>query len=522
MLSNILLAAGLAPAILAKPIQHRRRMDNLTETATSTEPEPEFTAVLDMPQKRARGPMPMSTSVPTSSTDDFIIYGSDLPTQSEFLSVPTITMRRSRTLTVPLSLETDDGLELPTKKRAVGIPSLTDDLVLPTVTDAILPSATVTDDILPSATVTDDLPLETDDLDPDLLFMHKRAMALPSVTTDDVVLPTETDDLLPSLTLTDDIPLETDDLDLGFMNKRSIVVPSVTDDLDLPTMTASILPSLTLSEDLPLQTEDLDLDFMNKRAALSVTDDMLLPTETESFVLPSLTVSVTDLPLETDDLDLPLDTEEKRDMMKLRPSSTSSSYSRSHSSSHSSSRSLPSPTISLLDLPQETDDLDLPFDTEEKRDMMNHRPTHSLSRFSVVVPSATSLFPSSSNLLPLPVETAVDPDLDFDMHKNKRQEEEEEEEEFVDERVKPAKPTVSLPTASKVPTPSVSGVVLPKPSVTGPPQVHDHCSDCGTKCAAVKDVAGILKCVQDCVAHCLSHLPTQTGSVVVNSLSMSK
>ena len=496
----------------------------MTETTTSTEPEPEFTAVLNMHQKRTHGLKSMPTSVSTSSTDDFIIYGKDLPTHSELWSVPTITMRRSRTLTVPLSLETDDGLELPTK-RAV-IPSLTNVLVLPTVTDATLPSVTVTED----------LPLETDDLDPDLLFMHRRAMARPSVTTDDLVLPTETGGLLPSLTLTDDIPLETDDLELGLMNKRSMVVPVVTDDLDLPRMTASFLPSLTLTDDLPLETEDLDLDFMNKRAAVSVTD-MLLPSETDNVALPSLTVSVTDLPLETDDLDGPFDDiVEKRDMMKQRPSHTYSS----HSSSHSSSYSLPSLAVSLPDLPQETDDLEFPFDTEEKRDVVNRRPTHPLSRFPVVEPSATHLFPSSSNILPLPMETAVDPDLDFAMHKNKRQEEEEEA--FADNRVKSTKPTLSLPTlslptlslptlslptlslptASEVPTLSVSGVVLPKPSVTLPPQVHDHCSDCGTKCVVAKDVAGILKCVEDCVAHCLSHLPVQTGTVVVKSLPMSK
>lgn len=197
----------------------------MTETVTSTEAEPEFTAVLNMHQKRSHGLESMSAAVSTSSADDFIIYGRDLPTHSELWSVPTMTMRRSRTLTVPLSLETDDGLELPNKNGAVDISSLTDNLVPPTVTD----------DILPSVTVTDDLPLETDELDSGLLFMpNKRAMTLPSVTTDVLVLPTETDDLLPSLTLTDEIPLETDDLDIGLMKKRAMVVPSVTDDLDLP------------------------------------------------------------------------------------------------------------------------------------------------------------------------------------------------------------------------------------------------------------------------------------------------
>ncbi|KAK8067916.1 hypothetical protein PG996_007028 [Apiospora saccharicola] len=473
----------------------------MTETVTPTDSEPEFTAVLNMEQKRTHGLESTSSTTSTSSGDDFIIYGRDLPTHSELWSVPTITMRRSRTLTVPLSLETGDGLELPNKKRMVDISSLTIDLALPTVTD----------DILPSVTLTDDLPLETDDLDldPDLGFMHKRAMVLPSVTTDDLALPTETDDLLPSLTLTDDIPVETDDLDLGLM-KRSMVVPSVTDDLDLPTMTASFMPSLTLTDDLPLETDDLGLDLMNKRAAVSVTD-MLLPTETDDLALPSLTISSMDLPLETDDLDGLLDDIiEKRNMMNHRPSHTVSSDI------------LPSLTVSsLLDLPQQTDDLELPLDIDEKRDMMKHRPTHSLSRFPVVVPSATRLFPSSSDVLPLPLETAaaVDPDLDFAMHKSKRQEEEAVAGED-DKRIKPTKLFPSLPTAST--SVSVSGLVLPKPSVTAPPQVHDHCGDCGAKCVAAKDVEGILKCVEDCVAHCLSHLPVQTGSVVVNSLSMSQ
>ncbi|KAK7972808.1 hypothetical protein PG988_006942 [Apiospora saccharicola] len=520
----------------------------MTETVTPTDSEPEFTAVLNMEQKRTHGLESTSSTTSTSSGDDFIIYGRDLPTHSELWSVPTITMRRSRTLTVPLSLETGDGLELPNKKRMVDISSLTIDLALPTVTD----------DILPSVTLTDDLPLETDDLDldPDLGFMHKRAMVLPSVTTDDLALPTETDDLLPSLTLTDDIPVETDDLDLGLM-KRSMVVPSVTDDLDLPTMTASFMPSLTLTDDLPLETDDLGLDLMNKRAAVSVTD-MLLPTETDDLALPSLTISSMDLPLETDDLDGLLDDIiEKRNMMKHRPSLTVSSHSlpsltvslldlpqetddldldldlpvdidekrdmMNHRPSHTvSSDILPSLTVSsLLDLPQQTDDLELPLDIDEKRDMMKHRPTHSLSRFPVVVPSATRLFPSSSDVLPLPLETAaaVDPDLDFAMHKSKRQEEEAVAGED-DKRIKPTKLFPSLPTAST--SVSVSGLVLPKPSVTAPPQVHDHCGDCGAKCVAAKDVEGILKCVEDCVAHCLSHLPVQTGSVVVNSLSMSQ
>lgn len=275
-------------------------------------------------------------------------------------------------------------------------------------------------------------------------------------------------------------------------------------------MTDSSLPSLTLTDDLPLETDDLDLDFMNKRAAVSVTDVMLLLIEIDVLALPSLTISATDLPLETDGLDGPLGDGiiEKRNMMKKRPSHTVSSDA------------LPSLTVSLLDLPQETDDLELPVDIDEKRDLMNHRPTHSLSRFPVVVPSATHLFPSSSDILPLPLETAVDPDLDFVMNKDKRQEEAVAGED--DKRIKSAKPFPSLPTASKVPASSVSGLVLPKPSVTEPPQVHNHCGDRGTKCAAPKDVAGILKCVEDCVAHCLSHLPAQTGSVRINSLPISK
>ncbi|KAK6856935.1 hypothetical protein PG995_007122 [Apiospora arundinis] len=459
MLGSLLLAAGLVPCIIAKPI-------SLAKSATST--------------------------------DDIIIYGKELPTHSELWDFPTITMRRSRTSIVPLPTGTEDDLDLPFKKRAMDVPSLTDDIVLPTSTY----------DIIPSVTVTDGLPLETDDLD--LPSLDERAMALPSVTLDDFILPTETNDILPSLTLADNLPLETDDLDLNIADKRAITIPSVTRKVILPTVTHSLLPSLTLTDDLPLETDDLGLplDVANEKRGLMNHRPKHTASSHSSHtkhIIPSLTISLPHLPLETDDLDIPLDNDEKRDLLKPRPTRTTSTRS-SHSSHH-----LPSLTVSRQYLPLETDDLDLPLlDTndEEKRDAVNYRrPTTSRSHSP-----SSSHSSSSSHVLPfLPLETAAaaDPDLDFAMN-GKRQATGGD----ADKRIKPSKALPSITAPS-----SVSSRVLPKPSVTAPPHVHTSCSDCGTKCTSGKDVDGILKCVEKCVADCLAHLPIHTGSVVANSLS---
>ena len=416
----------------------------------------------------------LTKSATSTSADDVIIYGKELPTHSELWDFPTITMRRSRTSIVPLPLKTEDGLELPFKKRAMDVPtldvpSLTDDLVLPTSTD----------DLLPSLTMTNDFPLETDDLN--LGLLDERALPIPSVTRQ-IPIPTVTCSRLPSLTATvsslllpsltisiPKLPVQTDDLDLGLLDERALPIPSVTRQIPIPTVTYSRLPSLTAT--------------------------------VSSRLLPSLTISVPKLPVETDDLDLPFDIEEKRAVKKHHHRYTSSSHSR-----------LPSVTVSLSYLPLETDDLDLPLlDTnkeEEKRDvvvMSHHRSTHTHSH----------LTSSTSRLLPLlPLETAgvADPDLDFAMNKKRAD----------DKLVKPlkplpsvTKPSVSIPSVR--PTASVSGSILPKPSVTAPPHVHDYCSDCGTKCVEGKDVAGLVKCIEKCVAECLAHLPVYTDSDAVDS-----
>ncbi|KAK7946546.1 uncharacterized protein PG986_010867 [Apiospora aurea] len=204
MLTSFILAAGLAPAILAKPIR-----------------------------KPTLGLESLTTAVPIPTTGDIL---------------PTITKRRSRTLTVPLPLETDDlGLEpdfLPKDKRGLVIPPVSLPLSLPTQVGSLLPSLSLTKD-----------------------------------------LPIKTDTLLPSLTLINDLPVKTDTL-LPSLTLPVTGLPLETDDLDLP----AVIPSVTVPFPLETPAVDPDLDFAKKekRQGAGIGGGLLSLTK----ALPSISIPV--------------------------------------------------------------------------------------------------------------------------------------------------------------------------------------------------------------------------------------